>query len=120
MNLSKIKNFQGGSNLNASRVTNDEFSIHTNSKAPSPTITLSSQSHYLWYMSIETERKNLIERLKKIRSSSTLKQVDKLLTQAELEDRAEESIQAIEAGNIIPLQQFSDASQKWLKKSATK
>jgi len=66
-------------------------------------------------MKVETLKLGIIERLMKIQSTSALKRMDELITQAELEIRAEESLNAIEKGDILSLDEFRKENEAWRK-----
>ena len=66
-------------------------------------------------MSIATKKLQLIDQLMKIGEEKTLARVEELLIRAEMEARAEESIQAIKDGNVISLEQFGKDCEEWLK-----
>ena len=67
-------------------------------------------------MNQETIKLGLIDRLMKVHEVATLKRMEKLIIQAEMEARAEKSLQAIENGEVVTLKQFSNENRKWLKK----
>ena len=46
--------------------------------------------------------------------------MDQLITQAEIEARAEESLEAIRKGEVSSLDEFSQANRKWAKGNHTK
>ncbi|MBE7441380.1 MAG: hypothetical protein KF732_01010 [Flavobacteriales bacterium] len=71
-------------------------------------------------MSIETKKLVLIERLMQIKEEGILQQYEKLLKQAHLQYRAEESIKAIEDGQLISLNSFQSNNAEWLNNKASK
>ena len=71
-------------------------------------------------MNEETIELGLIDRLMKVHEVATLKRMEKLIIQAEMEARAEKSLQAIENGEVVTLKQFSNENRKWLKKKYSK
>ncbi len=71
-------------------------------------------------MNISTKKLDLIERVMQIREESILKNYEDLLTQAELQSRTDESIKAIQVGEVISIDEFNNSNKKWLKKNATK
>ena len=71
-------------------------------------------------MRAETIKLGLIERLMKIKETATLQRMEKLITQAEMEMRAEESLKAIDRGEILSMETFSKENKQWLKKKYTK
>ena len=62
----------------------------------------------------------LIDRLMKVQEVSTLQRMEKLIIQAELESRAEESLQAVEKGQVLSLDEFRKENRQWLKENYTK
>ena len=68
----------------------------------------------------DTLKLELIERLMKVQKTSTLQRVDELITQAEIEARTKESIEAISNGEVSTLDEFSQANRKWAKGNHTK
>lgn len=71
-------------------------------------------------MRTETIKLSLIDRLMKVHEVSTLKRMEDLIIQAEMESRAEKSLKAIENGDINEIDQFRKANKQWLKKKYTK
>ena len=71
-------------------------------------------------MNEETIKLGLIDRLMKVHEVATLKRMEKLIIQAEMEARAEKSLQAIEKGEVVTLKQFGNENRKWLKKKYSK
>ncbi len=57
-------------------------------------------------MNEETIKPGLIDRLMKVYDVATLKRMEKLIIQAEMEARAEKSLQAIEKGEVVSLKQL--------------
>ena len=71
-------------------------------------------------MRTETIKLSLIDRLMKVKEASTLQRMEKLITQAEMESRAEESLKAIDNGDVLSMNEFSKENKEWLKKKHTK
>jgi hypothetical protein len=71
-------------------------------------------------MTIETLKLELIERVMKMKDSSTLEKLEDLISQAEMESRTKESIRSIGKGEIVSLEEFAKQNQEWLKKKAMK
>ncbi|MEQ8881722.1 MAG: hypothetical protein RLQ12_18905 [Cyclobacteriaceae bacterium] len=71
-------------------------------------------------MKAETLKLGIIERLLRVEKTSTLQRMDQLITQAEIEARAEESLEAIRKGEVSSLDEFSQANRKWAKGNHTK
>ncbi|MBP9151813.1 MAG: hypothetical protein KBF73_05985 [Flavobacteriales bacterium] len=67
-------------------------------------------------MSIAIKRQQLVDRLMKVDADKTLEKVEEILIAAEMEVRAEESMQAIRDGNVVSLEQFSINTDEWLRK----
>jgi hypothetical protein len=71
-------------------------------------------------MNEESIKLGLIDRLMKVHEVTTLKRMEKLIIQAEMEARAEKSLQAAEKGEVVTLKQFNSENRKWLKKKYSK
>ncbi len=71
-------------------------------------------------MKAETIKLGLIDRLMKIRETSTLEKVEKLVIQVEMETRAEESLKAIDKGDVLAIDEFKKENEQWLKNKSTK
>ncbi|UXP30656.1 hypothetical protein N6H18_09845 [Reichenbachiella agarivorans] len=71
-------------------------------------------------MNVETLKLGLIERLMRMHNTSTLQRMDQLLTQVEMETRAEESRQAISEGDVMSIEEFRQENLKWAKDNYTK
>ncbi len=71
-------------------------------------------------MKTESLKLGLIERLMRVQETSTLKRIEKLITQVEIESRAEESLKAIEKGEALSIDEFRKENRQWLKKKYTK
>lgn len=71
-------------------------------------------------MRTETIKLSLINRLMKVNEVSTLERMEKLITQVEIESRAEKSLKAINEGDVISMDEFSKENRQWLKKKHTK
>lgn len=71
-------------------------------------------------MKTETLKLGLIERLMRVQKTSTLKRMDQLITQAEMEARTEESITAIKKGDVISIDDFRRENQQWAKEKYTR
>lgn len=68
-------------------------------------------------MTAESLKLGIIDRLMKIENTSALKRMDELITQAELELRSEESIKAIDKGDILTVDSFRSENEEWRKKN---
>ena len=71
-------------------------------------------------MNLEAKKYRLIQRMIRLRNEGVIDKLESILQEAELEERTEESIQAIEKGQVISLDEFSNRNQEWLKKKATR
>jgi len=71
-------------------------------------------------MRAETIKLGLIDRLMRMQETSALQWVEKLVIQVEMETRAEESLKAIEKGQVLSIDEFRKENRKWLKKKYTK
>ena len=66
-------------------------------------------------MGIEAKKLDIIERLMKVRKEDVLKKYEQLLIEAQLFTRTEESMQAIENGQTVTLENFSKGNKGWVK-----
>ncbi len=57
-------------------------------------------------MRAETIKLSLIERLMKVKEASTLRRMEELITQAEMEARTGESIKAVKNGDVLSIDEF--------------
>ena len=71
-------------------------------------------------MKAEIIKLGLIERLLKVNDMAALQRIEELIIQAELEYRAEESLEAIRKGEILSLDEFRKENQQWAKKKYMK
>ncbi|MEQ6121061.1 hypothetical protein [Reichenbachiella sp. MALMAid0571] len=71
-------------------------------------------------MKTETIKLGLIDRLMKIQEVSTLQRMEQLIIQAEVESRAEESLKAIEEGDVLSMDEFRKENKQWIKKKYSK
>jgi hypothetical protein len=71
-------------------------------------------------MRTETIKLGLIDRLMRVHEVSTLQRMEKLITQVEMESQAEKSLEAIEKGDVLSMDEFSKENRQWLKKKYTK
>jgi hypothetical protein len=71
-------------------------------------------------MKAETLKLDLIGRLMRVQKTSTLQRMDELITQAEMETRADESMDAISKGEVLSLDEFSQENRKLAKENYTK
>jgi hypothetical protein len=65
-------------------------------------------------MTIEKRKLELINGAVKIEKSSSLEKLDDLFVQAEMEARAEESLEAIRNGEVLTLDEFFKSNEEWL------
>ena len=78
------------------------------------------KTHRKTAMTIEKRKLELINGAVKIEKSSSLEKLDDLFVQAEMEARAEESLEAIRNGEVLTLDEFFKSNEEWLKKPVTK
>jgi len=71
-------------------------------------------------MNLSRKKLDLIERVMQIREESILKNYEDLLTQAELQSRTDESLKAIQVGEVISIDEFNNSNKQWFKKNSTK
>ena len=69
-------------------------------------------------MSITTKKLHLIERLMQTKEEKVLHYYEELLVKAEMQARAEESLEAIEKGDTRPISEFRKDVQGWKKQQA--
>ena len=56
----------------------------------------------------------------RVQEASALEKIERLMIQVEMETRAEESIQAINQGDVVSVDEFQAANKSWAKKNYTK
>lgn len=71
-------------------------------------------------VTVEKLKQNLINRLMKIERVSTLEQIEYLIIQEEMQNRANESLEAFEKGEVSTIDEFATSNQEWLKKKSMK
>ncbi|CAD5253576.1 MULTISPECIES: hypothetical protein [unclassified Imperialibacter] len=71
-------------------------------------------------MKAETLKLGLIERVMQVQKKSTLERMDQLITQAEMETRTQESLEAISKGDTLSLDEFSQKNKEWAKENYRK
>jgi len=71
-------------------------------------------------MKTETIKLGLIQRVMSARKISILERMEKLMVQAEMEIRTEESLQAIENGEVLSIDEFREENKKWAEKEVIK
>ncbi|WP_075349204.1 hypothetical protein [Algoriphagus marinus] len=71
-------------------------------------------------MTLETLKLELIERVMKVEKASTLERIENILVQEEMQSRLNESLEAIEKGEVSTLDEFARSNQEWLKKRSSK
>ena len=71
-------------------------------------------------MNAEGLKLSLIGRLMKVQNPSTLERIEELIIQAEMESRTNESLVAIEKGEVISLHEFGVENEQWAKKKYIK
>lgn len=64
-------------------------------------------------MKAETLKLEIIDRVMKIQNESALERMDELITQAELESQANESLKAIDKGNVLSIDSFRKENEAW-------
>ena len=69
---------------------------------------------------IKMLKDRLIKRVMLARETSVLERMEKLLVQAEMEIRTEESLKAIEKGEVISIDDFRKENKAWAKKKNSK
>ena len=68
-------------------------------------------------MKAETLKLGIIDRLMKIQNTSALIRMDELMTQAEIESRTNESLEAIGKGDILSIDAFRNENEAWRAKN---
>ena len=72
-------------------------------------------------MNIEEKKLGLISRFIKLKEERAINQLELAITQLEMDERTEESMQAIENGDVISLTEFKAEAEEWLnRKRSTK
>jgi|3_EtaG_2_1085321.scaffolds.fasta_scaffold19877_1 hypothetical protein len=71
-------------------------------------------------MKAESIKLGLIERLMRENNVSILERMNELITQAEMENAAKNSLEAINKVEVMSLDDFKKENQKWTKKNYTK
>ena len=71
-------------------------------------------------MKTESLKLDLIERLMKVKEEATLLRMERLITQAEMESRAKESLRAIAQGEVVTIDEFQKGNEEWVKENLTK
>lgn len=71
-------------------------------------------------MSIATKKLELIDRLMKVGEEETLKKVEELLLQIEMQARVDESMEDVAKGNVVSLDEFTQRNKEWLRAKHTK
>lgn len=66
-------------------------------------------------MNAEKLKLTIIQRVMKIDSKSSLERIEELLIREEMQRRADESIAAIEKGEVVSIEDFAKSNQEWLK-----
>jgi len=64
-----------------------------------------------------SRRQQLADRLMQVESESILREVDELLTRAEIQARHEESMEAIRNGDVITASEFRESKRQWLREN---
>jgi len=64
-------------------------------------------------MNTDTIKLGLIQRIMAARKTSILERMEKLMEQAEMEIRTEESLKAIEKGEVLSIDEFRKENKKW-------
>jgi len=65
-----------------------------------------------------SRRQQLADRLMQVDRESILRQVDELLTRAEMQARHEESMEAIRNGDVMTASEFRESNRQWLKENS--
>jgi hypothetical protein len=71
-------------------------------------------------MNAESLKLGIIERLIKVQNKATLQELDNLITKAEIEANAEESLESLNNGDVVSLEEFKLENRKWVKKNYMK
>lgn len=71
-------------------------------------------------MKTETLKLGLIEKLMRVQKTSTLERMGQLITQAEMEARTEESMEAIKKEDVVSIDDFRRENRQWAKENYTK
>jgi hypothetical protein len=68
-------------------------------------------------MRAETLKIEIIDRLMKVHNTGTLERMNELIIQAEMEANARESLESIEKGDVLTLDEMREENIKWAKKN---
>ncbi len=68
-------------------------------------------------MEAETIKLGLIDRLMKMKNKVVLQKIEELIIQAEMESRAEESLDAINDGDVLSIQEFAEENKEWASRN---
>jgi hypothetical protein len=71
-------------------------------------------------MGLSEKKLRVIERLMRVRKQEIIEQVEELLIRAEMESRAEQSLEAIENEDVITLDDFTQSNKSWIRKGLSK
>lgn len=71
-------------------------------------------------MNIETKKLNLIERFMKLKQEKSILKLEALITEIEMNARAEDSAKDLENGKSRSYDDFSNEVRQWLKNKNTK
>ncbi|MFB6307459.1 MAG: hypothetical protein ABEH43_10835 [Flavobacteriales bacterium] len=66
-------------------------------------------------MNIEARKLNIIERVMRLRKETTLTRYEELLSQIEMDDRAQESLSAIGQGEVYTMDEFKKEARAWMR-----
>lgn len=69
---------------------------------------------------IATRKQELADRIMRIEHGKVLDQVEELLLKLEMQARHDESVDAINRGEVVPLEEFHRGNLEWLAKESTK
>ena len=65
-------------------------------------------------MNIEEKKIALISRFINLKEERAINQLELAITQLEMDERAEDSIKAIESGDVISLSKFKAEAEEWM------
>lgn len=71
-------------------------------------------------MEVDELKLSMIQRLMKIDEPSSLEKIEQSIIQEEMQNRLNESLEAIDKGEVVSLEEFTKSNQEWLKKLSTK
>lgn len=67
-------------------------------------------------MELSEQKLSLIEKVMRVKTQETLSRIEDFLIQAEMEARANESLDAIKDNNVVSFDEFTQNNKDWIAK----